>query len=261
MKYNKSRMSTRDLITHSGVARVLTINTYVLFLAFAFTATMPVFLYTPVALGGIEFSAELIAAAIGLNGVSQALWLLFVFPPLQHRVGTGGVLRLCAIAWPVFFAAMSLCHFLRRWDLPVLFWIVGPINCVIGSGVAMAFSKSTLNLNPSIIIICQLVKGRSQLTLQAACQLALNDIAPTHETLGTLNAIALAMSSGMRSVAPALATGLYAVGIKYRIAFGQFFWVLAVVAAVVLNPIVRLLPRKAEGRFDRDGVGEEEERG
>jgi hypothetical protein len=142
-------MSTWELIKYPGVARVLVIYNYIAILAFTYTAVNPVFLYTPVSLGGIGFQPELIAGAIGLNGVSQALWILLIFAPLQRRINTGGILRLCAAAWPFFFALHPLCHFLRRWDLPALFWAVGPVGLAVGSGVAMAFSKlSPFPLSP-----------------------------------------------------------------------------------------------------------------
>jgi hypothetical protein len=137
-------MTTWELVKYPGVARVLLIYNYIAILAFTYTAVNPVFLYTPIDLGGIGFQPELIAGAIGLNGVSQALWILLIFPPLQRRINTGGVLRLCAAVWPIFFAIHPICHFFRLYDLPAAFWAVGPVGLVIGSGVAMAFSKIPL---------------------------------------------------------------------------------------------------------------------
>lgn len=81
----------------------------------------------------------------------------------------------------------------------------------------------------------------------AAIQLALNDIAPTQETLGTLNAIALALQSGLRSVAPAAATAVYAIGVKHHILGGQLFWVCNVALACGLLVLLPLCPEKAKG--------------
>jgi hypothetical protein len=74
-----------------------------------------------------------------------------------------------------------------------------------------------------------------------------NDIAPSHETLGELNAIVLALSSGIRAVVPALSTSLYAIGVKYRIFGGQLFWVILIVLASGLLPLLKILPEKAAG--------------
>jgi hypothetical protein len=79
-------------------------------------------------------------------------------------------------------------------------------------------------------------------------QLAVNDIAPSYETLGTLNAIVLALQSGIRAVAPALATSIYAIGVKYQILGGQLFWLINVILALGLLVLLRLLPAKVAGR-------------
>lgn len=68
------------------------------------------------------------------------------------------------------------------------------------------------------------------------------------------------MSAGLRAVSPALATSIYATGVKYHIAGGQLFWIVAVALALGQLGTVRLLPREAEGRIER-AVGEEEENG
>lgn len=84
--------------------------------------------------------------------------------------------------------------------------------------------------------------------LLAGVQLALNDIAPSHATLGTLNAIALTLVSGIRAVAPALFASLFATGVKNQIMGGLFVWPILVVMALVLLPAIRYLPEKAEGK-------------
>jgi hypothetical protein len=78
-----------------------------------------------------------------------------------------------------------------------------------------------------------------------------NDIAPSHETLGTLNAIVLAIQSGIRAVAPALATSIYATGVKYHILGGQLFWLINIILALGLLVLLRLLPKKVAGIPER----------
>jgi hypothetical protein len=135
-------MSTWQLLKSSGVARVVLIYNYVMMLAFTFTAVNPVFMYTPIHLGGIGFSPELIAAFTALVGASQAAWLLLVFPRLHKRVGTGRILFYCACAWPAFFAINVVFNFLLKHHLEKVFWATAPLTLVLGSGIAMSFSKS-----------------------------------------------------------------------------------------------------------------------
>ena len=137
-------MSTWKLFKYPGVARVVLIYNYVMLLAFTFTAVNPVYLYTPVRLGGLGFSPELIAGVTALAGASQALWLLLVFPRLHKSVGTGRVLFYCACVWPVFFASTVVFNILLRHHLRAAFWATAPVTLVIGSGVAMAFSTFLL---------------------------------------------------------------------------------------------------------------------
>ncbi|KAL1601652.1 hypothetical protein SLS60_006567 [Paraconiothyrium brasiliense] len=210
-----------DVIKSPGVAKVMLIYNYCMLLAFAFTAAFPVFMYTPIHLGGLQLSPEWISVFMAIGGASQAFWLLVVFPPLHKRIGTGGLLKFNAFIWPIFFASNPLCNILLRHGLKVPFWILFPFNNIFGSSVAMAFT---------------------------GVQLALNDISPSHESFGTLNALVLALQSGIRAIIPAASTTLYAIGVKYHILLGQLFWLVIVLVAIGFNFVTRLLPEKAQGR-------------
>jgi hypothetical protein len=110
---------------------------------------MSVFYFTSVKFGGYGLSEFQISVFIGLGGLSQSIWLLTVFPPLQRRIGTGGVMRLCASVWPIWFFFTAALNYLLRLELEAVFWVLGPTLIVVGSGVAMAFStffRSTFSI-------------------------------------------------------------------------------------------------------------------
>lgn len=218
---NKPPMSTWQLLKSPGVLNVIYIYEHVLLMAFAYTAVLPVFMFEPISLGGIGFTPFFISLALSVVGFSQALWLLFVFPPLHSRIGTGGVLRWCAAAWPFLFAIWPVANWLRRNGHEVAFWIIAGSEATLGSGVAMAFTAN---------------------------QLALNDIAPSHETLGALNGIVLSLSSGLRAVVPVAFNSMYAAGVKHRILGGQLAWLVMFLFALPFYFVLRYLPEKAEGR-------------
>lgn len=92
--------------------------------------------------------------------------------------------------------------------------------------------------------------------LLAGVQLALNDIAPSPTTLGTLNALALTLVSGIRAVAPGLFASLYATGVRAQIFYGYLAWVVLVVIGLGYTVAVRWLPKKAEGKLKVDGDSE-----
>jgi hypothetical protein len=82
----------------------------------------------------------------------------------------------------------------------------------------------------------------------AAVQLALNNVSPSPAILGTLNALALALNSGIRAWTPALFTSMFALGVRNHILYGQFFWLIVIILSAGLIVSLYWLPKKAEGK-------------
>ncbi|KAI1420048.1 major facilitator superfamily transporter [Xylaria sp. FL1777] len=214
--------STWDLIKAPGVGIVLYNYGHVMLLAFAYTAVVPVYWATSVDLGGLGFSPLQISLFMALTGFSQAVWLLFFFPPLQHRLGTNGLMRLCGAAYPCFMGVMPLLNAVLRRHTKggdTAFWILAPTLLSIGTGVSMAFTGA---------------------------QLALNDVSPSHETLGMLNALALTLTSGLRSFSPALFASLFAIGAGNQFLNGYLIWVILAILALGFTVSTRYLPETSE---------------
>lgn len=228
--------TTLSLLKAPGVAPVLYLYSHIMVLAFSYTAIVPVFWYEPIVLGGFGFSSLYISIFMGLTGAAQAIWLLLIFPPLQHRFGTGGVLRACAYAYPFFLVICPALQALLREGSDtarLIFWIITPMALCLGVGVSMSFT---------------------------AIQLALNDVSPGPKTLGTLNALALTFVSGIRAFSPAAFTSLFAVGVRKQILKGYLAWVVMIVLAAGLSLAIRWLPAKAEGRVKGNGRVDEDDR-
>lgn len=220
-------MEAWDIIKSPGVPTVLFLYCHIMLLGLAYTALCPVFWFTQPALGGYGFTPIQISMFLGGIGISQGIWLLLVFPPLQARFGTAGVLRGCLYAWPIFFISAPICNIFLRKGWVTAFWIVAPTLQIGGSGISMAFT---------------------------AVQLALNDVAPSHQTLGTLNAIALTLTCAIRTVGPAITTSLFAIGARTQILDGHLVWVVLVAVAVAGCVSVSYLPEQAEGRSKMKNV-------
>ena len=232
----EERHSTWSLLKVPGVVPVLYLYAHIMLLAFSYTTIVPVFWYEPIAIGGFGFSSLFISIFMGLTGAAQAIWLLLVFPPLQHRIGTGGVLRACAYAYPFFFLTCPALNALLREGshaAKVVFWIAAPLAVCIGVGVSMSFT---------------------------AIQLALNDVSPGPKTLGTLNALALTLTSAVRAFSPAAFTSLFAVGVKKQILKGYLAWAVMFVIAAGLSFGLRWLPAKAEGKILKGSSDESQDR-
>lgn len=222
------RLSTRELIKAPGVGIVIWVYTHVMFLGFAFTAVLPVLLYTPVELGGVAFSAFRISMWMAVQGACQATWLIVAFPYLQRRYGTKRSLVFCAAAYPFFFMgyiAMNL--LLRVGTEPAVasFWVLAFVVAIVGPGVSMAFT---------------------------AVQLALNDVSPNPHVMGTLNALAMTAASAIRSFVPGVSTVIFAIGVHNQIFLGHLIWVVLIPVAMALSIFVRWLPedRKLSKRAD-----------
>lgn len=209
-------LSIKGILKSPGVGLVLYVYAYIMLLAFAYTAIVPVFWFTPVSLGGYGFTPSQISLLLSINGASQALWLLLVYPRLDRKIGTTAVLRSCALAYPIFFALCPLGNTLLRHGATTAFWIITPPLLALASGVAMSFT---------------------------AIQLALNNVAPPDPwVLGTLNSMALTGVSVVRAFAPASFTSLFAWGANTQWLSGYAIWVLMVAMALWFTVVSWWLP-------------------
>lgn len=215
VKPKDESLSVLEILKAPGVLMVLCVYCYLMLLAIAYTAIFPIYLFTPVQLGGFGLVPYQISIFIAIAGIAQAFWLLIIFPPLQHRFGTNAVIRGCATAYPFSFALLPVGNILLRSGAVTLFWVTAPALLAVNSGVAMAFT---------------------------AVQLALNDVAPSTKVLGTLNSLALMSVSLVRSFTPALASSLFALGARTQWLWGHAIWVLMVLLALWLTVISRWLP-------------------
>jgi len=225
-------MSTWELVKAPGVAFVLFINSMCALIGIGYTALLTIFWYTQPALGGFGFSPLMMSIWLGVGGGAQALWTLLVLPPMHKRYGTIGLLRYSWSAWPVVFAGWIVGNYFLRWGQDTLFWVFTSILWIWGCSIAIGYTGA---------------------------QLALNDIAPSHNTLGVLNALAMTLGSGIRAIAPALFSSEFAVGVKYQIFGGHLAWVTLILLSLGLRLAVEWLPEKACGRPEKPKQDNDEE--
>lgn len=223
-------MSIWQLVKQPGVAFTLFIWCFVSLVGLANTAVFPVFWFTSISKGGYGFAPIQISLILALGGISQALWLLFIFPPMQRRFGTGGVLRFSGWLFPLASIWNPLLQFMLRKGVTTPFWTLLPITTIIGTGAAMAFT---------------------------CVQLCVNNVSPSAASLGTLNGLALSMVAGIRAVAPALFASLYATGVKTQILNGYLIWLVMLIMTLILFVAIKFLPEKAEGKVVKN-VDEED---
>ena len=222
---------------------VLLLYTHICLLSNTYVAILPVFWFTSVPLGGFGFSPQMISLFMALGGIGQTIWVIVAFASLQRRFGTGSVTRGCSYAWPLFFALWPLCNVFRRMGWEVAFWILAAGNDLIGVGVSMAFSKSSL----TCLRHKRNIYAKARLTYhKVCCQLMINDISPSSSSLAMLNAIALTLITALRAVAPGAIASIYAIGVEKQIMWGYLDWFVNILFAISMAVWLRWLPPKAE---------------
>ena len=154
--------STKEILHAKGVLMVLIIFVFTLSMAMAYTALLPVFIFTEVTLGGFGLSPEEIAYLLGGGGAGQAL-ITFAYPFIHKRFGSKGIISGASYAWPLLFMALPAMNLALRHGLPVNpFWICSGAFMMSGSAISMSFTS---------------------------VQLAINDISPSPNAIGSLNGI------------------------------------------------------------------------
>ncbi|KAJ4141639.1 hypothetical protein NW768_000855 [Fusarium equiseti] len=233
---DQPKPSTWELIKSPSVAIALWAYGHAMFLAFAFTAILPVVLYTPIDLGGTGFDSFKISLYMAVQGASQALWLLIAFPLLHNRWGNRFVMKLCGYSYPWFFAGFIILNMLLRAHTDasmVGFWMLATVVTVFGPGVSMAFT---------------------------GVQLALNDAAPDPHVVGTLNALALSLASGIRAIVPAVATSIFAIGVRDQIFQGYLAWVVLIPFAMAFAVVCEKIPEGKQPVRNNDEENEGQSR-
>lgn len=61
----------------------------------------------------------------------------------------------------------------------------------------------------------------------------------------------MAMTCGIRAIAPAAFSSIYAASVRGQILGGYFIWVIFFLMALVLTVMVNNLPEKAEGKINK----------
>ncbi|KAM0468588.1 hypothetical protein ACHAP7_010727 [Fusarium lateritium] len=195
----------RELLKAPGVTSMLSTFVHVMILASAVMAVGTLTLYTGVVHGGLGFSAHQITLYMTAQGISEAIWVLLVFPSLQRRVGTNGMVNAGAIAFPLFFAGYIVMNAFLRNGGPValiLYHIVLGIMALIG---------------PAIFILI------------TAIQIGVQDVAPSPRAIGALTAMAESANSIVQAVVPAISTTVSAISAREQILHGYLSWAILIV--------------------------------
>lgn len=138
-------MPIRQILTPRMV-RMLSVFGWTVTVCFSLSALFPLYLFTPVGLGGMDYSPPEIAQVGAASGLSQALWLLFAMPRLDAALGTRKLFLGTSSIYPFVMALPILANAFARSGATAGSLAMLAIYVIIGQAVNMTFSESSLSV-------------------------------------------------------------------------------------------------------------------
>jgi len=186
------------------------------------TTQSPPFRFT----GGLAMPPARIGMALSILGVIGIFTQLFIYPYISARLGVARSYRLFLGLFPIAYSLAPYITLLPSSSLPpkeasgIIIWL-GIVVVLAIQVMARTFAL------PGMTIL-------------------VNNACPHPSVLGTLHGIAQSISSGMRTIGPAVTGWLYGKGLQWGVV-GTAFWFLTTVACVGF----------LAGSFVREGSGHE----
>ncbi|KAK1757973.1 major facilitator superfamily domain-containing protein [Echria macrotheca] len=236
VKSAEQKSAFRQLANH----RTLTVLiTYLVFQLsnISFSSLYPIFASAPEPTGR-GLGPGVIGLTLSLSGLATILFQLSLFQPLKARIGNLGTYRWSLLGFVVSMALMPWVGYVDQQDT----WFG------VGSGKAWLYGE--LGVILVIKNICA-VGGLSSVML------LINNSAPSHETLGTLNGIAQSLSAAGRSVGPFLSGGLFTLSMRVHPKGEALAW--GLFAGVALAGWLGTLLIRGKGLESADWMGSESE--
>ena len=187
---------------------------------------IPLFCFTPIHNGGLGFTSTEIGNTLSLRAIATLSIQLFVFPPLQRRIGTVRLYQWLMCLWIPSFLGYPVLNGLARNDHPTLVWIGLAFVLILSSIANMAFGKSQFPL-----VFLNLLANRIAATV---CNLIMtNAAAPSRRLLGAINGYSQFIQAIVRIIGPGGASILFAVSIDKQILGGSLVWIVLGLVGVI----------------------------
>ena len=205
----------------------------------AYDQLVPVFMHHPVQsshdrgvhlpfkfAGGFGLGSNRIGVLFMAYGVFGMLVQFIIFPPFARKYGVLNCLKACSLTFPFVYIAT-------------------PFTALLPSN----------NLRQGIMMALMLCKGWCAIFAFPCSTILLTNSASSLKILGTLNGVATSISAIGRAAGPALAGGVFTVGVKYGyVAFS--WWFLAIVAMTAAIPVFMLVEMDGFGDSGDDSSDE-----
>ncbi|KAI5919552.1 major facilitator superfamily domain-containing protein [Camillea tinctor] len=182
----------------------------------AFMHIFPVFLSSPASdtnntpslfsfTGGLGLPSSTIGLWLSAAGLGGILLQLFIYPRLQSRIGTRGVLRVALVLFPLAYAAAPYLSLLSVQGQEPQKWAF--LACVVAAQIA----ARTMAIPSTVILLTEAAPGRA--------------------VLGTVHGAGNTLASLARAVGPAVGGYVFARGVDVGVV-GLVWWFYLVVIAL-----------------------------
>ncbi|WWC86400.1 uncharacterized protein L201_001276 [Kwoniella dendrophila CBS 6074] len=170
---------------------------------FCIYALFPLYLFTPINIGGQSKNPPQIASLGALNGLFQGLWLLIALPKFDKWLGTKKTFIIISSIFPLFILSPAIANMFQRSNHPLLSQLSLGVFVTLGSSGNMTFTS---------------------------VQLLLNSCAPPG-AIATVNGIAVAICGIVKSIFPAVINSIFAISVSNQIVKGYLAWIVLAVMA------------------------------
>ncbi|KAJ7056894.1 member of major facilitator superfamily multidrug-resistance, DHA1 sub-family [Mycena amicta] len=185
----------------------------------ALRAIHPVFLATPIELGGLGMSTSHIGRLLSVLGVLNGIFQIFFFAPLHDYLGSKLMYNIGIFSTLPSFAMFPLLSYLahQRQAVTPLVWAMALLQIIITIAISLSYG---------------------------AVFIYISSASPNRASLGATNGLCQLSVSLMRTIGPAVANSLFSLSIEKRYLNGWMVYYVLMGVTLAALWVGALLPRK-----------------
>jgi len=211
----------------------------------SFRIILPVFLSTPVALGGLGLDPPAIGTIMSFYGILNGAFSLFLFSRMTDSFGVKWVYLIGVIAAVPSFALFPVMNHLARGSiersgrLGLEVWIAAGLQVFLGASFVLSFGTSASSQLNRLWNCFRLS------FVSGAVSIFIATSAPNKASLGATSGLAQLSVSIVRAVGPALASSIYSLSIDedHHYMNGRLAYYVAVALSLGAVWVGSLLPK------------------
>ena len=217
----------------SSAPQILLVYGFITFTDMCVLVLQPLVWSTSISLGGLGFDPYRIGLIMGIWGFVNAIIQSACLGPIIHRIGPRNMLAAAFTSWVTILALYPVLSFFAQnaGQADARVWMILIMQLALLTTTSGAYGT----YSP--------VSAHSLLTSMnvAGIQIIIVEHTPK-ESLGAANGLAQAVASGLRGVAPSVASSLFSTSLERHLLGGHFVFYFLVVVALAGLRTLSLLP-------------------